>query len=133
MPYKELLGRRNFWCNSCGQIFNVDTHFRSFNDKKDAIDLFEERYVLYKEAYAGHIYPRFFSAFYFLKNRYAGEPDEFAICYHCGNDNFSMQNNKVIIKFIKLFISMMERLLSFFMPCYPYWMLCLLKRKTGYG
>jgi SAM-dependent methyltransferase len=131
VPYKEPLERRSFRCNKCGQMFNVDTHFRSFNDKKDVIDLFKEKYTLCKEAYVGHIYPRLFPAFYLLKNRIIGVPDKFAVCYHCGNDKFTVQRNKFSNRFMKLFVRLLEKLFSFLMPRYPYWMLLLLEYKEG--
>jgi|GEM_PF-5821063 len=129
VPFKEPLAKRSFYCNNCGQLFNVDTHFRALN-KKDCCDLFGEKYSLLKEAYVGHIYPRLWSYFYILKNQYIGKPDEFAICYHCGNNNFSVDNS-LYKRIGRHFISKLEYIFTIFLfwKRYPYWMLLLFEYK----
>lgn len=127
VPYKERLEERSFRCHRCGQVFHADIHFRSFNDKMDIVDLFKEKYVLYKEAYIGYSNPRLFPAFYSFRNKYVSKIDEFVVCYHCGNK--FVQNDTISRKFIRHFINKIERLISPFAPKYPGWMIVFLKNK----
>jgi len=129
VPFKEPLARRSFYCNNCGKLFNVDTHFRSFS-KEGCCNLFSGEYTLFKKAYVGDTYLRLWPSFYKLKNRCIEELDKFAICYYCGNDNFST-NNPLHKKISRYFMNKLEYIFKYFLfwKRYPYWMLLLFEYK----
>lgn len=129
VPFRENIEYRRTRCPSCGEVFNADTHFRSFDSVVSLARLFSEFHPLI-HVLTGPLYrrPTRFGTWIQQKVLGAYLPwPTYIICLHCG---FASEESQPLrLPMIQRLAIKANSLLSRFRETHPEWLLVLLQRK----